>query len=501
MSTVVALEDIGMAFGTNRVLDGVTMSIEGGSVIALIGANGAGKSTLIKILSGVYPEHSGSVTVDGKPVSIGSPQVARSLGIETVHQRIADGIIPGLTVAENLVFEELTQGSSGTYFSVNRVLPRARDAARLLDLEWPDRVLRQDVFALGIADQQLLLLARALSHQPRLLILDEPTSALSAVEAERLFEVIARLKEAGVAILFVSHRLGEIDTVADRLVVLRDGRIRVQQTRPFGWSAALHAMLGEQAEVTQTALSERRGTVVRLRLENVRLHAESAPQTFEFRAGEVAAVVGLLGAGKSELVRGAFGARRFTGGSMQLDGQAYAPASPADAISRNVYLAPEDRTAEAVVPGWSIARNVSLPFLGAVSSRGVLRSRAEAVLGRKVISELDVVAEGEAFSVDALSGGNQQRVVIGRWLVANPRVLLLDEPFSGVDIGARRAIGQKLRAIAADGAAVVVTTSDVDEALEVADRILVLVEGTLRSDAYASETNRSQIITWMSEIK
>ena len=499
MSTVVALEDIGMAFGTNRVLDGVSMSIEGGSVVALIGANGAGKSTLIKILSGVYPDHTGSVTVDGEPVSIGSPQVARSLGIETVHQRIADGIVPGLTVAENLVFEELTQGSAGAYFSVNRVLPRAREAASLLDLHWPDRVLRQDVFALGIADQQLLLLARALSHQPRLLILDEPTSALSAVEAQRLFEVIGRLKEAGVAILFVSHRLGEIDTVADRLVVLRDGHIRTHQVRPFGWSAALHAMLGEQAEVVQAAITERRGSHVRLRMDGVRLRPESPPQSFEFRAGEVTAIVGLLGAGKSELVRGAYGAYRF-GGSMQLDGQPYRPGSPAGAIAQNVYLAPEDRTAEAVIPGWSIARNVSLPFLSSVASRGVLRARAEALLGRKVIAELEVVAQGEAFSVDALSGGNQQRVVIGRWLVADPKVLLLDEPFTGVDIGARRAIGQKLRAIAADGAAVVLTTSDVDEALEVSDRIVVLVEGALRNEAYASDTNRSQIITWMSEI-
>ncbi len=499
MSNVIALEEVGMAFGTNRVLDGVSIGIEGGSVVALIGANGAGKSTLIKILSGVYPDHTGTVTIDGERVSIGSPQVARSLGIETVHQRIADGIVPGLTVAENLVLEELAQGSSGRYFTVGKILPRARAATILLDLQWSDRVLRQDVFSLGIADQQLLLLARALSHQPRLLILDEPTSALSAVEAERLFEVIGRLKGAGVAVLFVSHRLGEIETVADRLVVLRDGRIRAQQPRPFEWNAALHAMLGEHAEARQTGVAERRGTDVRLRLDDARLLPSSPAVSFEFRAGEVAAIVGLLGAGKSELVRGIFGARRI-GGKMELDGQRYQPGSPAAAIARHVYLAPEDRTAEAVIPGWSIARNVSLPFLSSVSSHGVLRPRAEALLGRKVISELAVVAQGESFSVDALSGGNQQRVVIGRWLVADPKVLLLDEPFTGVDIGARRAIGARLRAIAAEGAAVVLTTSDVDEALEVADWIAVLVEGALRHAAYVSETNRSQIITWMSEI-
>jgi simple sugar transport system ATP-binding protein len=476
------------------------MEVDKGEVVALIGANGAGKSTLIKILSGVYPEHTGSVMLEGRVLRLDSPQVARKLGIETVHQRIADGIVPGLTVAENLVFEELTQGSMGSYFSVARMLPRARAACELLDLGWRDQLLREDVFELGIADQQLLLLARALSHQPRLLILDEPTAALSAVEVARLFAIISMLKANGVGILFVSHRLGEVDAVADRLVVLRDGYVRAQQGQPFEWNVALHAMLGEEATVTQSGVHERRGSQVVLRFTGVRLLPGSIAQDLDIRAGEVAAVVGLLGAGKSELLRGAFGARRFPTGTMELDGAPYDPSSPADAIERKVFFAPEDRAAEALLPGWSIERTVSLPFLSWVSKRGVLRGAAESALGRQVIDALGVVASDASFPVESLSGGNQQRVVIGRWLAAKPRVLLLDEPFTGVDIGARAAIGHRLRAIAAEDAAVVFTTSDVDEALEIADRLIVLVDGVVRSDAYRSETSRTQIVSQMSEI-
>ena len=497
---VVSLTDVSMAFGTNRVLSGVSMSVRKGTVAALIGANGAGKSTLIKILSGVYPQHGGEIHVDGNPVRIDSPSVARSLGIHTVHQRIADGVIPGLSVAENLVFDALSQPSFGSFFSLGKVLPRAREVASRLDLGWSDAILRKDVFELGIADQQLLLLARALDQEPRMLVLDEPTSALSMAEVERLFAVIRGLKEAGVAILYVSHHLSEIDTLADSLVVLRDGRIRLEQDRPFVWNDVVRAMLGDQVLAEERAISERRGTEVRLRLSGVRLHATSAPQDIEFRAGEVAGLIGLLGAGKTELARGVFGATPFTEGSMELDGSRYAPRSPGDAVGHGVYLVPEDRAAEAMLPGWTIARSVSLPFLSQLAPRGLVPIGSEARRGRWVIDELDVVASGDSHLVDELSGGNQQRVVVGRWLAGKPRVFVLDEPFRGVDIGARAGIGRKLRSLAAGGAAVIITSSDVDEILQGCDRILVLGDGVVRSDTYISETSRDQIIERMSEI-
>jgi simple sugar transport system ATP-binding protein len=497
---VVELTDVSMAFGSVRVLQGVSMTVREGSVLALIGANGAGKSTLIKILSGVYPDHGGEIHVDGQKISVDTPRIARGLGIHTVHQKIADGVVPGLSVAENLVFDELTQPSFGARFSMRKIMPRARQVAAQLDLEWSDDLLRTDVFELGIADQQMLLLARALDQKPRMLVLDEPTSALSLAEVERLFAVIRRLKAAGVAILYVSHHLSEIDSLADELVVLRDGRIRLQQTKPFGWSDALRAMLGEQAVVAERTHEEQRGTTERLRLRGVRLLPEKPPQDLVFRAGEVAGIIGLLGAGKTELSKGIFGATPFTEGTMQLDDAPYAPKSPSDAVHKGVYLVPEDRSAEALLPGWTIARTAALPFLWNLAPRGFVPRGTEASRGRWVIDQLDVVATGEQHKVDELSGGNQQRVVVGRWLAGRPRVLVLDEPFRGVDIGARAGIGRRLRELAAEGCAVVITSSDVDEIIEGSDRILVLTDGQIRMDSYLTDTNRDQIIERMSEI-
>lgn len=499
MPAVVSLNDVSMAFGTNQVLLGVSLEVREGSVIGLIGANGAGKSTLIKVLAGVYPEHGGELHVDGQLVRMSSPRDARALGIHTVHQRIADGVVPGLSVAENLVFDELSQPSFGAFFSLRKVLPRAREVAALLDLQWSDAVLRKDVFELGIADQQLLLLARALDQKPRMLVLDEPTSALSMTEVARLFAVIRGLRESGVAILYVSHHLAEIDSLADSLVVLRDGRILLKQARPFGWNEVVRAMLGEQVLREEETIEEQHGTEVALRLQGVRLRPGSAPVDLEFRAGEVAGIIGLLGAGKSELARGVFGAAPFSSGRMELDGRAYTPRSPGDAVRRSVYLVPEDRAAEALLPGWSIGRTASLPFISSMAPGGLVPRGAEARRGRWVIDQLDVVAPDEGCVVDELSGGNQQRVVVGRWLAGKPRVLILDEPFRGVDIGARAGIGRKLRALAREGAAVIITSSDVDEILECSDRILVLGGGVVRTDAYTGATNRDQIIERMSE--
>ncbi|MEW2304838.1 sugar ABC transporter ATP-binding protein [Streptomyces sp. NPDC006655] len=491
----VGLTDVSMAFGGKTVLAGVSLDIAPGSVVALLGANGAGKSTLIKILSGVHPGHGGEVRVAGEPVALPSPAAARQLGIQTVHQRIGEGIVPGLSVAENLVFEELARRRGNPFLSGSRTLARAREIQAALGLDWSDPVLRQDVTELGISDRQLLILARALATRPRLLILDEPTSALSAAEAERLFALIGRMREDGIAVLYVSHRLGEIDALADRLVVLRDGRLTEDQTRPFDWDTALRAMLAH-AQEAQTARPVREGdqgeTVLSLR--GVRLFDGRAPLDLDLRTGEVTGVVGLLGAGKTELARGLFGAEPFRTGAVTLDGRAYAPRRPADAIRAGVHLVPEDRHADALVPGWSVAQNISLPFLRSLSPSGLLSRSREDALGRGTVEALGIVTRDEHSTVEELSGGNQQKVVVGRWLAETPRVLILDEPFRGVDIGARRDIGRRARALAAEGAAVLVLSADVDEVLEIADRVVVLAAGEVHLDAYGEDAERDRVI-------
>lgn len=496
---ILELADITKSFGTNEVLKGVTMALHPGRITALLGANGAGKSTLIKILSGVLPDHGGVVRVDGSERPLSSPSQATDHGIQTVHQRIDESIVPGLTVAENLVFEELVRGQLPSIGSIRQLLPRAREIADTLALDWSDSVLRTDVFEFGIADSQMLLLARALSREPKVLILDEPTSTLSSSEVDRLFALVRRLRDHGVAILYVSHRLSEVRSLADDLVVLRDGRVTEQQQQPFDMSAVVRSMLVEGTDAGTATVDEVRGERTAIEVRGLRLLPRAAPMDLDLRAGEVTGVLGLIGAGKSEFARQMFGAERVAEGSMTLYGEPYAPAHPGDAVDAGVYMVPEDRAAEAMFPAWSVARTVTLPFLGRVSRSGVLRESLERAAATRVIDTFRVISEGPGQSVDALSGGNQQKVVVGRWMDAKPMVLLLDEPFRGVDIGARAELSRRAREQAAAGACVVVFASDVDEIREVADRIVVLVEGAIHLDAYTTEIDDDAIVTAMSE--
>ncbi|MFI5958736.1 sugar ABC transporter ATP-binding protein [Cryptosporangium sp. NPDC051539] len=510
---VVSVRGVGKSFGPNVVLRGVDLEISGGEVVALLGANGAGKSTLIKILAGAHPDYTGEVLVGGEPARLSSPTEARGLGIATVHQRVREGVVPGLTVAENLAFDELAGGGASWLLRRREVRSVARRAVEVLDLGWSDAVLRRDVATLGISDAQLLVVARTLLQRPRLLILDEPTSALSSAEAERLFRVVRQLRADGLAVVLVSHRLGEVDAIADRAVVLRDGRVTADVQKPLSWEVILPAMLGASAEgLRATVLRHEtppadadadtdpgpagggaRPAVVRLR--GVKLFAESPTLELALNGGEVTGIVGLIGAGKSELAHGLFGSTGWTAGTAEFDGLARAPRSTGEAIRNGIYLVPEDRADQALLPGWSIQRTLSLPFITKVSSRlGVLNGGGERERAATVIEKLGIVARGPKTELNELSGGNQQKVVVGRWLVEQARLLLLDEPFRGVDLGARRDIGDQVRAVASAGGAVVVLSADVDEVFEIADRILVLVEGALTLDSPIAQVSRDDVV-------
>ncbi|MBC9926437.1 MULTISPECIES: sugar ABC transporter ATP-binding protein [unclassified Leucobacter] len=495
-----ALVDLMKNFGPNRVLKGVDLQLFPGKVTALLGANGAGKSTLIKVLAGVHDQTAGQVQVGGKTVEYDTPMGAVRLGIRTVHQRIDDAIVPGLSVAENLLFEEIALGETARIASLRSLLPRAREIAATLDLDWDDAFLRQDVYELGIADCQMLLLARALSTTPEVLILDEPTSTLSQSESERLFAIVRKLRDRGVAILYVSHRLSEINSLADELAVLRDGRIVDTQTLPFNLGAAVTAMLGEGVLSDAAQLDELRGTEAVLRIEGHQIFESSRPIDLEIRGGEVTGVIGLIGAGKTELAERIFGAGKNTSGTMTLQGAPFAPTSPKAAIAQGVYLVPEDRAAQGMLPGWSVARTLSLPFLSDVLKGLTLSTAKESSRAQHAIDQFAVVTTGPEQAVDALSGGNQQKVMVARWMQRSPKVLVLDEPFRGVDIGARRVISTRAREQAANGSAVVMICSDVEEIREMADRIIVMVEGTITLDARAQEITNEQIVQSMTEV-
>ena len=346
----------------------------------------------------------------------------------------------------------------------------------------------------------MLILARALATRPRLLILDEPTSALSAAEAERLFALVERMRDDGIAVLYVSHRLGEIDALADRLVVLRDGRLTEDQVKPFDWDSALRAMLAQAQEATTARPAARAATRAR---SSSRCAASASSRAGHPSTSTSAPVKSPASSACWAPARPNWPAAcsapspsrparsNSTAGRTR-------PAAPSDAIRAGVHLVPEDRHADALVPGWSVAQNISLPFLKSLSRAGLVNRRKEDALGRETIDALGVVARDEHSTVEELSGGNQQKVVVGRWLAETPRVLILDEPFRGVDIGARRDIGRRARALAAEGAAVLVLSADVDEVLEIADRVVVLAGRRVHLDAYGEDAERDRVIQTIS---
>lgn len=490
---VVRLSGVGVRFGTNVVLRDVSLDLFPGSITALLGTNGAGKSTLIGAISGANAGYTGDISVAGVDFRLTSPARARRAGIETVHQRIADGIVPGLSVADNLALTDLATGG-------HRLVRRAeaervaRAALERLGLSWSDEVLRADAVRLGTSDAQLLVLARALRSTPRLLILDEPTSALTAAEADRLFAVLRVLRDEGLSILFVSHRFGEIERLADRIVVLRDGRLELESGRPFDWNAALEAMLGVPTELQQHVTEPLPAGAEMLAVEDAVLLPGAEPLRLSVAAGQVTGILGLLGAGKTELAELVAGVRPAGEARLRLDGGPYRPASPAAAQDAGVVLVPEDRQRQGIQPGWSIGRTVGLPVLRQISRWGVVSPARERAAADDVIDAYGVVAPSADTRVDDLSGGNQQKVVVGRWLRTGPRLAVLDEPFRGVDIGARRRIGDAARDRAAQGAAVLVLSSDVDEILDVADRIVVLVSGRIVLDTPAGVLDRARIV-------
>ncbi|MCC4247570.1 sugar ABC transporter ATP-binding protein [Microbacterium testaceum] len=490
---VVRLSGVGVRFGTNQVLRDVSLDLHPGSITALLGTNGAGKSTLIGAMSGANAGYTGHIAVAGDDLRLTSPARARRAGIETVHQRIADGIVPGLSVADNLALTDL---AAGGHRLVRRAASErvARAALERLGLSWSDEVLRADAARLGTSDAQLLVLARALRSTPRLLILDEPTSALTAAEADRLFAVLRVLRDEGLSILFVSHRFGEIERLADRIVVLRDGRLELDAGRPFDWGAALEAMLGIPTELQQHIVEPLPAGAEVLSVDGAVLLPGSEPLSLEVAAGQVTGILGLLGAGKTELAELLAGVRPAGTARLRLDGAPYRPASPAVAKAAGVVLVPEDRQRQGIQPGWSIGRTVGLPVLRQISRWGVVSPARERAAADEVIDAYGVVAPSADTRVDDLSGGNQQKVVVGRWLRTGPRLAVLDEPFRGVDIGARRRIGDAARERAAEGAAVLVLSSDVDEILDVADRIVVLVSGRIVLDTPAGVLDRARIV-------
>ncbi|HSC80703.1 MAG TPA: sugar ABC transporter ATP-binding protein [Chitinolyticbacter sp.] len=485
----VAMAGINKAFGPVRVLEGVDFSVAGGEIHALMGENGAGKSTLMKILCGVYSADAGSINVDGLPVNIRSTRDAEERGIAIIHQEL--NLIPQLSVMENLFL-----GREPRRFGVIDSGRMRREAGVWLEKVGAGQIdPAREAGTLSIGQQQLVEIAKALSLNAQVLIMDEPTAALTEHEITTLFQIMADLKARGVAIVYVSHRMEEIFKICDKISVLRDGSFVGERViAETGFDEIVKLMvgreLGERFPGRDVAPGE-----VRLKVADLSDEGNISHIGFEVRAGEVLGVAGLMGAGRSEILKTLFGVNRTTGGQVELDGKPVAPRDPGEAIAAGIGFVTEDRKSQGLVLGLSVRENATLVHLDEYARGGVVNGRAESAAVQLLIQELHIRTRDAELDVKSLSGGNQQKVVFAKWLAKPPRVLLLDEPTRGVDVGGKAEIYHIINRLAAAGTAIVMVSSELPEVLAMSDRILVMHQGRQAGIFDARTTNQEEIMT------
>jgi len=479
--TVNAVETRGISkrFGAVTVLTEVDFDVRRGEVHALAGGNGAGKSTLMKIIQGVYQPSSGDILIDGKRVEITSIQGAKAAGIGMVFQEFS--LVPNLTVAQNIFLgvEPLRRGLIDDRKAVSRA--RAVLAEMQVDLD-----PKAEVGRLGTAYWQLTEIAKALAQNASVLIMDEPTASLARHETEALFALIERLKSRGISIIYISHRMDEVYRVADRITVLRDGRklftSELSQTSP---AAIVEGIVGKKIEGELTYRARERGAVqqeVLLEARGLNAGPRVRDVSFTLHAGEIVGLAGLMGSGRTELARVLFGIDALRGGEVLVRGKKVDLSTPDRAIAAGLALIPEDRRGQGLVLDHSVRENLLLPLLGRIRRGPLLDLAAGKELATSLIEKFGVKAAHPGRPVRLLSGGNQQKVVLAKWLGTDPRVLILDEPTAGVDIGTKSEILDRIRALADEGRAVLIISSEYPELLAVSDRVLVVRDGSIVDD-------------------
>ncbi len=496
-SPLLELVRVSRAFGGTLALDGVSLSLRAGEVHVLAGENGAGKSTLIRILSGADQGYTGALALAGRPVRLPNPRAARRLGIATIHQELS--LLPNLSATENL----LLAAEGRAWARADRKAARARALAAFarIGLELDPDV---EVGRLTLAERQLIEIARALAHDARLVIMDEPTSSLTEREAARLFDAVARLRSAGGSVLYISHRMDEIARLADRVSVLRDGKlVRTSNAADLSQEELVFAMLGRRLEPRRSA----RERVAEAEPARLVLSRVSAPTTeararagglvevsLELHAGEILGLTGLPGSGAERVLSLLSGDLRASSGSVTLDGERYAPEEPRAAFARGVASLPNDRK-KSVLPNLRVFENVTLSSLRRHSPFGVLRRSRELAAFAREQTRVRVKARGPSAFASELSGGNQQKLAVLRCLMTEPRVLLLDDPTRGVDLGARTDLHALFRELARGGLAVLVHGTDLDELSVLCDRVLVFRRGSVTAELRGETLTRERLLT------
>jgi ribose transport system ATP-binding protein len=456
-------------------LDGVDLEVRRGEVHVLLGENGAGKSTLMKVLSGATPMDGGEVRLDGRPVEIRGPRHAQELGVQTIYQEF--NLVPQLSAAANILLGREPSRGLG-------VLDRRRQAAqagRLLASLGVDIDPRTRVSALGVAQQQMVEVAKALSGEARVLVMDEPTSALTESETTTLFETIERLTARGVAVVYISHRLEEVKRLGHRVTVLRDGRrITTADVSTLSMAEMVRLMANRELKEHYPRRRVPPGPEL-LRVEGLCRGRTVRDVSFSLHRGEILGVAGLLGAGRTEMARALMGADPPDSGRVLLDGRELRPRTPADAIRAGLGLLPEDRKTQGLVLGQSVRANIALASVRRLSPLGIVDASAETTLARRYVDELRVRTPSLGQAVAFLSGGNQQKVVLGKWLAAEVDVLIMDEPTRGIDVAAKVEIYELMNRLTEQGKAILMISSELPEVLGMSDRILVLHRGRVAS--------------------
>jgi ribose transport system ATP-binding protein len=469
-------------------LDGVDLEVHAGEVHVLLGENGAGKSTLMKILSGAIPKDAGRVWINDVETQIAGPRQARELGVGIIYQELT--LVPELTAAENIY---LGREPRGFYAVVDRSR-MISDATRILDELGADVPATVAVRALSLAQRQLVEIAKALSLQPRILVMDEPTSALTGKETKSLFATIRRLKTRGVAIIYISHRLDEIFEIGDRVTVLRDGRhVSTHALRNADRRELVRLMANRELDENISRGTAKRGKEL-LRVEGLTRRGAFRDVSFSVHAGEIVGIAGLLGAGRTELARAIFGADAADGGKIYVGGKEQDIRSPRDAIRLGIGFLTEDRKLQGLVLGRSVRDNIALPLVRRLSRMGVVRSRDERALAESYVGDLRIRTPSIDQLVLHLSGGNQQKVVLAKWLACKVDVLFLDEPTRGIDVGGKQEIYALINTLAAGGVGIVLISSELPEVVGISDRVLVMRGGRVAGEFERAEATQERVL-------
>jgi ribose transport system ATP-binding protein len=486
---LIEMKNIHKSFGANKVLDGVYFTLEPGEVHALMGENGAGKSTLMNILTGLHKKDDGKIVINGKETYFQSPKEAEDAGIMFIHQEL--NIWPEMTILENLFIGKEVTNKLGI-LNTKKMKALAKDVFKRLGITLP---LEQEAGLCSVGEQQMIEIAKALMTDAKVIIMDEPTSALTDREIHRLFQLIQSLKKDGVSIVYISHRMEEIFTICDRITIMRDGKtVHTTPINETNFDEVVKKMVGRELKDRFPKRQPKLGEIV-FEVKNLTRKGYFENIHFSLRSGEILGVSGLMGAGRTEIMRSLFGIDPMDEGEIFIDGQKVTIKNPYDAVRKHIAFATENRKEEGLILDFSIRENISLPNLFSLAPQGIVKSEEEKKFVDMMSQRLKIKSSSTEEAVGNLSGGNQQKVVIAKWIGIGPKVLILDEPTRGIDVGAKREIYQLMNELTDRGMGIIMISSELPEILGMSDRILVIHEGKIAGELQGKEADQETIMT------